>query len=168
MFSLLYRRAEAFARVIAYAGVMLLVATMLVTVADIVLRHTLKIAFFGVIDITQALVMAAAFAAIPFAFFSGQHVAVEMATDPLPRRALDVVKAVAALLAALFMLACLRYGWIQAAQQYGYGDRSQTIGIPTLWYWGPLLLGCALSTIAALLVALRHMLAAISGRDPVG
>jgi hypothetical protein len=33
---------------------------------------------------------------------------------------------------------------------------SQTIGIPFIWYWVPLLAGCIIGTCAALLQALRY------------
>lgn len=167
MFASIYRTAAAFARLFAFAGVLLLVLTMLMTVIDIVLRQTVNFAIVGTIDITQLLVMAAAFMAIPFAFFTDSHVAVELATDPLPPRAIAFFKALAALFALAFMAAALRYGWDQAVQQNSYGDRSQTIGIPILFYWIPLLAGCALSILATALLALRHALFAARGVDPV-
>jgi TRAP-type C4-dicarboxylate transport system permease small subunit len=163
MLPLLHRRVEALARAVAYGGVMLLVVTMIVTVADIVLRRAGIVAFAGTVDITQLLVMAAVFAAIPFAFLSEAHIVVDIATEKLPARAIAGLKAAGAVLGLLFMAAALRYGWAQAAQQYGYGDRSQTIGIPILWYWGPLLFGCALSVVATALIALRQALVAVRG-----
>lgn len=166
MFRIVYRTSASFARGVAYAGVALLVVAMLATVADIALRRTANVAVAGTIDITQLLVMAAAFMAIPFAFFADSHVSVELATDPLPPRAIAAFKALAAVLAAAFMAAVLRYGWDQALQQHGYGDRSQTIGIPILLYWAPLLAGSALSVAATLLIAIRHAAVALRGADP--
>jgi TRAP-type C4-dicarboxylate transport system permease small subunit len=111
--------------------------------------------------------MAAVFTAIPFAFFSDSHVVIEIATYRLRPRVTAIFRAVAALAAMIFLGAAFWYGWEAAVQQHGYGDRSQTIGIPILLYWIPLLAGFALSVIAAALLAARHILFALRGDDPV-
>jgi TRAP-type C4-dicarboxylate transport system permease small subunit len=167
MFAATYRAVAAFARIVACAGVLMLVVTMLVTVADVVLRRTAQIAIAGTVDITQLFVMAAVFTAIPFAFFSDSHVVIELATERLRPRAVAVFKAAAALAAKAFVAAAVWYGWVTALQQHGYGDRSQTIGIPILLYWIPLLAGFALSAVAAALLAIRYVLFALRGADPL-
>jgi TRAP-type C4-dicarboxylate transport system permease small subunit len=167
MFAATYRAVAAFARIFASIGVLMLVVIMLVTVADVVLRRTAQIAIAGTVDITQLFVMAAVFTAIPFAFFSDSHVVIELATDRLTPRVVAAFKAVAALAALVFLAAAFWFGWGAAVQQHGYGDRSQTIGIPILLYWVPLLAGFALSTIAAALLAIRHAVFALRGGDPL-
>ena len=167
MFAAAYRAVASFARIVASAGVLMLVVTMLMTVADVVLRRTAQIAIAGTVDITQIFVMAAVFTAIPFAFFSDSHVVIELATDRLRPRAVAVFKAVAALAALAFVAAAFWYGWDAAVQQHGYGDRSQTIGIPILLYWIPLLAGFALSAVAAALLAIRYTVFALRGADPL-
>jgi TRAP-type C4-dicarboxylate transport system permease small subunit len=167
MFATAYRAVAAFARVFASVGVLMLVVTMLVTVADVVLRRTAQIAVAGTVDITQLFVMAAVFTAIPFAFFNDSHVVIELATERLRPRTVAVFKAVAALAALVFLAAAFRYGWDAAMQQHGYGDRSQTIGIPILFYWIPLLAGFILSVVAAALLAARYAIFALRGEDPV-
>lgn len=148
-------------------GVFMLIVTMLATVVDVALRRTVNVAIIGMVDITQLLVMGAVFTAIPFAFFTESHIVIELVTDRLPRRSIAALKFAAALITIAFMAAVLRYGWVQAIQQHGYGDRSQTIGIPILLYWIPLLAGSALSIAAAGLIALRQAIIAVSGEDPV-
>jgi TRAP-type C4-dicarboxylate transport system permease small subunit len=167
MFAATYRSVAAFTRIVASIGVLMLVATMLVTVADVVLRRTAQIAIAGTVDVTQLFVMAAVFTAIPFAFFSDSHVVIELATDRLRPRAVALFKAVAALAAMGFVAAAFWYGWDAALQQHGYGDRSQTIGIPILFYWIPLLAGFALSAVAAALLAIRYIAFAVHGVDPL-
>ena len=65
------------------------------------------------------------------------------------------------LLSAGLMIALLVYGYQQSLLQVANGDRSQTIGIPIVWYWAPLLLGMARSVLACILRAVRHALAAM-------
>jgi TRAP-type C4-dicarboxylate transport system permease small subunit len=167
MFAAIYRTVAAFARILAGVGVLMLVVTMLVTVIDVVLRRTAQIAIAGTVDLTQLFVMAAVFTAIPFAFFSDSHVVIELATDRLRPRAVAVFKSFAALAALVFLAAAFWYGWDAAAQQHGYGDRSQTIGIPILLYWIPLLAGLVLAAVAAALLMARHALFALRGVDPM-
>lgn len=167
MFAAIYRAVASFARIFASVGVLMLVVTMLVTVADVALRRTAQIAIAGTVDITQLFVMAAVFTAIPFAFFSDSHVVIELATDRLRPRVVAFFKAAAALAAMTFVAAAFWHGWDAAMQQHGYGDRSQTIGIPILLYWIPLLAGFALSTIAAALLTIRYAVFALRGDDPL-
>jgi TRAP-type C4-dicarboxylate transport system permease small subunit len=167
MFASTYRAIAAFTRVFAAAGVLMLVVTMLVTVVDVALRRTVQVAVAGTVDITQLFVMAAVFTAIPFAFFSDSHVVIELATDRLRPRIVAVFKAVAAVVGLGFLAAALWYGWDAAVQQHGYGDRSQTIGIPILLYWIPLLAGFALSAVTTALLAVRYALFALRGEDPL-
>jgi TRAP-type C4-dicarboxylate transport system permease small subunit len=167
MFAAVYRAVATVARLVACAGVLMLVVTMLLTVADVLLRQTAKIAVAGTVDITQLLVMAAVFTAIPFAFFSDSHVVIELATERLRPRVVAMFRAIAAVAALAFLGYAFRYGWDTALQQHGYGDRSQTIGIPILFYWVPLLAGFALSAVAAALIAVRYALFALRGEDPV-
>ena len=63
-------------------------------------------------------------------------------------------------LAGILALLCaiLWYSWGQAVIQVRQGDRSVTLGIPMAAYWAPLLLGTALSMLAALVVLLKSYL----------
>lgn len=160
-----YDAAERVARWLASVGVVFLLGAMLVTMSDVVLRLVARMSayFFdaplnlivpGIVDITQLLVIAVAYLAMPYAFLTGSHVSVDLVTDRFPPRLLAVVRAGGALLSLCFMAAVTWYGGQAALLQYGYGDSSHTIAIPILWYWTPLLIGAALSVVAtALLMA---------------
>ena len=146
----------------AHLGFACLAGAALVTVADIALRQVGG-AVVGVVDLVQLLVMAGAYLAIAYAFLHGGHVAVDLVSARLGRRLDAACRALGALLAAGFMLAIARYGLDAALEQHAYGDRSHTMGIPILWYWTPLLLGAALSALAAVLIALRDGRTALLG-----
>jgi TRAP-type C4-dicarboxylate transport system permease small subunit len=167
IFTAAYRFVERLTRLAALAGVAALCAAMLITITDILLRNVASHTIVGVLDMVQLCIMATAFLAIPYAFMVGGHVGVDLATDPLPPRALAALKGLASLAGLAFMGAVGFYGVEQAVLQHGYGDASQTIGIPILWYWGPLILGSALSVAAAAVLALRFAIEACAGRDPV-
>ncbi|MCP5372953.1 MAG: TRAP transporter small permease [Hyphomicrobiales bacterium] len=152
---------------LAWFGIVLLMAAVVVTTADVILRKTVGFSLEGTVDITQLMVMGAAYTAIPFAFVTRSHVAVAMLTDGLSRRGQAAVQVLAAVLAVGFMAAIATFGWFQAMQEFEYGDSSLTLGIPKIWYWAPLLTGAALSTLVMALLALEHLYTAVTGRGTI-
>ena len=119
MLSSLSRVAEAGNRWLARLGVAFLVLAMAITVADIGLRLVARIALAlfdtplnlivpGIVDITQLLVMAVAYLAMPYAFTTESHVAVELLTDRLERRGKALASAFGALLGLGLMLLIAR------------------------------------------------------------
>jgi hypothetical protein len=47
------------------------------------------------------------------------------------------------------------------------GDRSQTIGLPMIWFWYPLLAGAFFTTALILLIVLRHLAVAVTGHEVI-
>ncbi|MSQ72233.1 MAG: TRAP transporter small permease [Betaproteobacteria bacterium] len=168
MIRTLYRGLEQAGKVLAYAGMVLILIAILASIIDISGRKTIALSIPGINDITQLMVMSCICLAMPYAFIREGHVGVEFVTDPLPRRALAVLKSVVALLTLVFVAVLLRYGYAQAALQVGKGDSSLTLGIPIIWYWMPLLIGLGVSVLACLTVALRYLSMAARGTDPLG
>lgn len=156
---------EASSRWMTLFGQSLLCLVILMVMADILLRQSIGFTVPGAIDLVQLGVMASFFLALPSAFLHDANVGVEFITDPLPPRALATVKALAALLGALFMATMTWYCAGQAWLQIGQGDRSQTIGVPIVLYWAPLLAGSLLSVTTGLLLCVRHAVIAAGGRD---
>lgn len=147
--------AERVARAMAYAGVALLGAGMLVLMVDIAGRKTVGVSVLGTIDLTQLAVMGCVYLAMPLAFLRGTHVGVEFITDRLPPRALAALQCAVAMLGVAFVSALAWYGALQARLAWLQGDQSATLRIPMILYWAPLVAGLAASAVAALLVAVR-------------
>ena len=166
MFTGIYQAFERLARYLAWLGVLALIGAAGVTVFDVLVRRTLGFTVLGMVDITQLLVMSGVFLSIPYAFFREHHVGVDFITDTLPPRALAGLKCVVAIAGLVFMGACGLYAWDQATQQVNIGDVSQTAGIPMVWYWAPLLTGCALSVLACLFMAVRFAGQAVRPAQP--
>ena len=166
-FALVYRAVGHLSRIVALAGAAMLAGAMAITMADILLRRLFAFAMIGTVDMVQLCIMSTAFLSIPYAFVRGSHVGIEGATDLLPERALALVKSTAALAGFSFMAAIGWFGLEQAELQYGYGDVSQTIAIPMLYYWLPLLAGAALSVLATAILAVRFLIHAATGCDPL-
>ena len=147
---------ETITRRVAWVGLALLTCAMLVTVLDILTRRSIGWSVPGLVDLTQLFVMGFVYLSIPFAFTREANVSVEFVTDILSPRALAMVKAAGALAATAFMVALTWFCLNRAQMQAQSGDASQTIGIPFIWNWVPLIFGFALGIAASLLQALRY------------
>lgn len=151
--------------VLVIAGMVCLSGTVLVSMADIAGRKTIGFSVLGIDDIVSLTVMACISLAMPLTYLREGHVAVEFLTDPLPPRLFAVTKAVTAVLVAGFVALLAWYALKQAMQQITQGDKSNTLAIPIVAFWAPLLIGMAISTLCALALAVRWTVAAL-GRNP--
>ena len=145
---------------LALAGVLALMAAMLVVMADIVARKALGFSIKGTIDIGQLAQVACVFCVLPATFLRESNITVDFFTDRLPPRALAGLRCAVQLACALLVAAMAWHGADQGLAQARNGDRSQTLGIPMALYWAPALLGMVASLGAVLLLALKHGLAA--------
>jgi TRAP-type C4-dicarboxylate transport system permease small subunit len=74
----------------------------------------------------------------------------------MPRGLQRVLLVIAALLGFFFLAAVFWFSIQQMMTEYGYGDRSQSIGIPMVWYWIPLVVGIGLAAIVNAWLVVRH------------
>ncbi|MCU0805279.1 MAG: TRAP transporter small permease [Burkholderiales bacterium] len=160
-----YRLAETIARWLAYAGVGALALGAVLNVFDISTRRTVGFTVPGMVDLTQLFVMACVFLAIPHAFMREAQVGVDFVTDRLPPRALAALKGLIAVASAVLMGASMFSSATQAWRQIESGDMSQTIGVPIVWYWLPLLAGLGLAAIVCVILAARYAVLAAGGED---
>lgn len=163
----IYRYAQIVAAWAAKLGAVCALLAGLVTCADIIIRNLGGQGILGTVDITQMFIMATAFLTIPYGFIVDSHVAVEIGIERLPFRLQALCKMVAALFGAALMLAIGWYGVGQFKTVALMGDRSQTIGLPMVWYWYPLLAGAFFAALMASVVMLRHAATLLTGRDPI-
>jgi TRAP-type C4-dicarboxylate transport system permease small subunit len=162
-----YRLSETVAAWAAKAGALCALLAGLITCADIVIRNAGGEGIIGTVDVTQMMIVATAFLTIPYGFIADSHVSVDLGVERLPFRLQAACKALAALFGAVLMGAIGWYGIGQFDTVAQLGDRSQTIGWPMTWFWYPLLVGAFFSTLVALVVTLRHVVAMVGGRDLV-
>lgn len=133
--------------VMALIGMFALVGAIVVVVGDIVWRRIGGGSFIGAVDLTQFSVMAAASWSIPYAFATGAHVTVDLLNHVFPRglrRALDITAHLIGAGVSGF-LCWLSFG--RAQEIAAFGDASQDLAIPMVWFWGFLVTGLGASTI---------------------
>ncbi|UWR22127.1 TRAP transporter small permease [Sulfitobacter sp. S190] len=140
---------------LAIFGMCALVVAIAVVVGDIIWRRAGGGSFIGSVDLTQFSVMIAVSMAIPYAFATGGHVSVDLLTrslSPRANRILDVCASLAGVAITGF-LCWLTAG--RASEIWAYGDVSQDLALPMIWFWSALVAGLALSSVVCTVRALR-------------
>lgn len=132
------------------AGVTAYAAAALLTVANVIGRQV-GLPISGVVDLVQLCVVGGAWLVIPYAFLTGAHVGVDLLVESMPDAVRVPLRVLASLVAIGLLILILLNCYETFQQQMMFGDRSQQLGIPILYYWAPLLYGVALSAVAAAL-----------------
>ncbi|WP_419904099.1 TRAP transporter small permease [Kiloniella sp.] len=148
---------------VAWLGILFLLAAMVTTTIDVVLRKVDNEGIYGTIDLIQLMIVSAAYLSIPYAFMTKSHVSVSIISDMMTPRVAALSQLLATLLGFCFMLAIAWFGNTQAQMQNEYGDISITLGIPMIYYWAPVLLGSALSAVVTIFIAAEQLPIILSG-----
>jgi TRAP-type transport system small permease protein len=138
-------------RVSAFCGwlaAICLTGMMLVTVADVVLRHFLDKPIRGVIEIVELLLTGAFFLALPAVFFREEHIVVDILDHSVPR-AVPWLKRISAFLAVILLAVMAWQGLLVARDMAMFGDVTSDLSWPKLWYWIPVLAGIVGGALAA-------------------
>jgi TRAP-type C4-dicarboxylate transport system permease small subunit len=160
-----YRMAEQAASWAGKLGAFCALLAGLFTCLDIAIRNFGGQGILGTVDITQLMIVACAFLTIPYGFMSDSHVSVDVGIGWMPLRAQALCRAFAALLGGALMFAIFWFGIGQANTVALMGDKSQTIALPMIWFWYPLLGGALFTALLVALIVLRHLAVAVTGRD---
>ncbi|SEA97863.1 TRAP transporter small permease [Rubrimonas cliftonensis] len=118
------------ARALEVAAATLLLALMAVTIIDVVGRYLLEAPLVGAFELTELLLCAMVFAALPLASRDGGHVEVDLLAGALPRGAAEALARAAAAISAAVLL---YFAWrlvIVAHDLIGTGARSNALVIP--------------------------------------
>ncbi|MDN3519563.1 TRAP transporter small permease [Aquisalimonas lutea] len=142
-------------RVLALLGTVALLVAVALTVTDIALRSVSRLTVPGLTDIVTLCTMIGAMLAIPYGFAADEHVSVDLFTSGLPETVQRLLAVAAAVMAVVVLAGVLWFSYQQMLTEIQYGDRSQSIGIPMVWYWLPLLIGMAASLAVNLWLIVR-------------
>ena len=137
----------------AYLGAVCLLICVAVTVSDVVLRNFFTASILGSVEITQLMIMWAAFLTIPLGFAHRTHISVDVFVRAASYKTQRRIAAVNMLFAALVMAGYFYWGGAQALHAFINNEITLTVGIPVWFYWAPILFGTGLSVICALFVA---------------
>lgn len=132
-------------RVLVWIGGLLILAVMCVTIGDIVARWTLSVGFLGLVDITQFAVVGFAYLSLPYVFRADGNVAIALYDDRLKPWQDACLRLLSGGLSLGVLSVLLWYGWQRAGRTLRFGDVSQNIEIPMIWFWGLILFGLAMA-----------------------
>jgi TRAP-type C4-dicarboxylate transport system permease small subunit len=150
---------------LAGAGTASLIVAIAMVALDVVIRKIMQRSLVGTVDVTELVVMIAAFTALPLVFLRKGHVSVEIVTDLMPPRWRALFQGIGALLGAGLFAAIGYLAFQPARLSISAGDVSQDLALPLAWYWIPMIAGCFLGALAALVMALSHFHEAVRS-DP--
>ncbi|WMS41594.1 TRAP transporter small permease [Acuticoccus sp. MNP-M23] len=140
---------------LALLGTSAFLVAVVLTVIDIVLRSVSTLTVHGLTDIVTLCTMIGALMAIPYGFAHDEHVSIDVFTVRLPAGVQRACALFAALLGLVFLAGATWFASQQMLMEWGYGDRSQSIGIPMVYYWLPLLIGLGIAALANLWLIVR-------------
>jgi len=137
----------------AAAGVFL-VAMMLLTVADVVLRAATNRPIRGMFEIVELLLACTFFVALPAVFLRDENLVVDV-IDTLRPRWVSGLRRLAELIAIPVLVLMAWEGWKAAAETLVFNDVTSDLAIHRLWYWIPVLIGLIGGAIAAVWMLVR-------------
>ncbi len=145
-------------------GLVILLAMAALTTVDVVLRQ-FGMAIPGSWEMVTFAMRWMIGLTLPYAFWAGQHVAVESFTEPLPDRARRACILLGSALGAVAMGIMAWRMWIRASQILAQGTRTSDLGMLVFYNWLPLILGCALSCLVLVFLVLRDGASVVTGRE---
>lgn len=136
-------------------AVLALMAMMLTTTTDVVLRMLVNKPVTGATELVELALGVAVFFAAPGVFARGANIAVDMIDEWLPawRRAL---KRLSAMLAVLTLGLLTWHMWKPMLDIISYGDTSADLQIPKIWFMAPAWFGIATALLMAVYVLLAE------------
>lgn len=141
----------------ALLGVTVLTIAIMVVVGDIIWRRIGGGSFIGAVDLTQLSVVVAASLSIPYTFSRGAHVKVDLLGHVLSKRMQVFLDVCAALFGAVLLSFLLWLTWGRAMEIWTYGDVSQDLAIPMIFYWAALIAGLFCSVLVCLVIAVKPL-----------
>lgn len=138
-----------------------LFALMLLTTADVLGRSLFNMPVTGTVELTQLMLAALVFFALPVVSWREEHIAVDLLDAVFPQRLVCwrqlLVNAFSA--AALWVVA--RRAWALGERALDWGDRTQFLNIPTGYFTYGIAVLLALSAVLCGIRALLYLLEAL-------
>jgi len=146
------------------SGIVLALMALAVGV-DVLMRNAFRQPITGVFDFIEAGQVLVIFAGLPKIFLEGTNITVDLIDRVLGAAGVARLKAMAGLVAALFMALLLYAVCEPTASAWASGERKPELGLPVFVLWIVMLLGIAMSGLTALWYARQAVLNS-RARDP--
>ena len=120
---------------LAVAGMGVIVALLVLVVADVVLRAALDAPLKGTVDYVSTGLGTAIALVMPYGFLADKHIRVPVLVDILPPRSRRGVAVLSTLVSAVFLTLLTRQSWTFAAERLEGGERMMIVGWETWPIW---------------------------------
>jgi len=135
------------------AAVLALLAMMMLTTSDVIMRSTINKPITGVTELVELALGASFFFAMPGVFARGANIAVDMIDQWAPALT-GMLKRLAAILMIITLATLTWKMWQPLLDIVSFGDTSADLQIPKIWYMAPAWGGVMLSLLIAIGVLL--------------
>jgi len=152
-------------RILSGLAAALLFFLMLLTLVDVVSRYIFNAPINGSFEITELLLAAIIFSALPLVSAKDEHITVDL-IDAFVPRFIAWLRDVAIALASFVMLAGISYRvWHKALESVHYGDQTAMLYLPTAPVFFYISIAVGLSSVIALLLACQYARAGLASSN---
>jgi TRAP-type transport system small permease protein len=132
-----------------------LAGMMLLTVADVVLRHLFSFPIRGMLELIELGLACTVFLGLPAVFLRDENLVVDVIDYLAPKSFVRLLELIGAVV-SLGVLAVMVWQMVPLAKSMiEFGDVTSDLSIPKLYYWIPVLLGVVASGVAVLVFIAR-------------
>ena len=126
-----------------------ILAMMLVTVADVVMRYAFNNPVRGAYDFTEAMLVVFVFCGMAVCLLARANIVIDLIDSLVGRRTQSVLRSCGDVL-SVAMLAMFAYAaWTPATQAYSNGERKLQLDLPLWILWAVALLGLVVAIVCA-------------------
>ncbi len=152
------------ARGASYGAAFSLAAMMLVTVADVSSRALFNRPIAGAYDLVQVFLVGSVFFSLSDVFFRGENIVIDFVDHLLGPRDIEVLKAVANLLAFAFLAVLLWHMVPPALNSMRFHEVSLDLAIPLIVHWSLMILGVFLALLPAMFIMIANLMPLLRDR----
>ena len=152
------RRLEKPAALLEGVAGLFLAATMLLTVLDVCLRTIdEERRIFGVIEMVQLTFDSLVFVAVPAVFLLGKNILVNLFDDFVSAPSMRILVTTSTVITIVYMGFLLSQVIVTGLEAVDFGDTTQDLQWPVVWYWIPIWIGFAVAFIGEFIHLTDHV-----------
>lgn len=143
------------------AGLVVLVALVVITVADVFLRYTFGLPILGSYELISYLLAACVFCFVPFTAVMNGHISIDLLVRRFGQRAQDITDGITHALGLVFCVLLLYQTAVQARHLMSIGANSGLLRLPDFVFFFVIVLGTLLFSLVLALNLIHFVIKAV-------